>query len=171
MTVLLDVTLPPKVVTRIGRNADQKKTVFLFICVYQNQRRKAARLMSKQQSSGRKRKESQRQGLQGKWIGILALAGLLILIVYFTWQETGGSGGLSAAEVGDPALGPADAPVVITEYADFGCSACRAWHNYGIRAAIEAGDLELFNGTPDTHPGGFVVNCPVPILAPNTFEG
>jgi protein-disulfide isomerase len=94
--------------------------------------------MSKQQSSRRKRQESQRQGWQGKWLGILALAALLILIIYFTWQETGGSGGLSAAEVGDPALGPADAPVVITEYADFGCSACRAWHNYGIREQVLA---------------------------------
>jgi protein-disulfide isomerase len=94
--------------------------------------------MSKQQSSRRKRQESHRQGWQGKWLGILALAALLILIIYFTWQETGGSGGLSAAEVGDPALGPADAPVVITEYADFGCSACRAWHNYGIREQVLA---------------------------------
>jgi hypothetical protein len=40
-----------------------------------------------------------------------------------------------------------------------------------LRAAIEAGDLALFNGTSDTHPGGFVVNCPVLILAPNTVEG
>lgn len=29
-----------------------------------------------------------------------------------------------------------------------------------------AGDLERFNGTPDTHPTVFVVNCPVPVLAP-----
>lgn len=38
------------------------------------------------------------------------------------------------------------------------------------RDAEGAGNLELFNGTPDSHPNGFVVNCPVPILAPNTFE-
>jgi hypothetical protein len=38
-----------------------------------------------------------------------------------------------------------------------------------IRAAIEAGELELFNGVPNSHPNGFVVNCPAPILAPNTF--
>ncbi len=40
-----------------------------------------------------------------------------------------------------------------------------------IREAIDSGELELFNGVPDSHPNGFVVNCPVPILAPNTFEG
>ncbi|MDX1662706.1 MAG: hypothetical protein R3272_02865 [Candidatus Promineifilaceae bacterium] len=39
------------------------------------------------------------------------------------------------------------------------------------REAEAAGELELFNGTPNSHPNGFVVNCPVPILAPNTFQG
>ncbi len=38
-----------------------------------------------------------------------------------------------------------------------------------IRAAEEAGEIQVWNGTPDTHPDGFVVNCPVPILARNTF--
>ena len=40
-----------------------------------------------------------------------------------------------------------------------------------IRELLEAGELEQFNGVPDSHPNGFVVNCPAPILAPNTFEG
>jgi len=40
-----------------------------------------------------------------------------------------------------------------------------------IRAGIESGELILFSGTPDTDPQGFVVNCPVPIKAPNSFEG
>jgi hypothetical protein len=39
-----------------------------------------------------------------------------------------------------------------------------------VRALIEAGELEEWAGTPDSHPNGFVVNCPAPILAPNTFE-
>ncbi len=39
-----------------------------------------------------------------------------------------------------------------------------------IRAAVEAGETELFNGTPDSHPNGFVVNCPVPVVAPFEFE-
>lgn len=38
-----------------------------------------------------------------------------------------------------------------------------------IREALEAGEVEEFNGTPNTHPDGFVINCPAPILAPNTF--
>lgn len=32
----------------------------------------------------------------------------------------------------DRAIGPATAPVTIVEYADFGCTTCRAWHNAGI---------------------------------------
>lgn len=39
-----------------------------------------------------------------------------------------------------------------------------------VREAINAGELEEFLGVPDTHPNGFVVNCPAPILAPNDFE-
>lgn len=38
-----------------------------------------------------------------------------------------------------------------------------------VQAAKDAGELEEFNGVPDSHPNGFVVNCPAPILAPNTF--
>ncbi len=38
-----------------------------------------------------------------------------------------------------------------------------------VKQALDAGEVEPFNGTPDTHPKGFVVNCPVPVLAPNTF--
>src|SRR5574341_1242405 len=40
-----------------------------------------------------------------------------------------------------------------------------------VQAALQAGEVEEFNGTPDSHPNGFVVNCPVPVLAPNTFTG
>ena len=34
----------------------------------------------------------------------------------------------------------------------------------------KAGDVELFPGTPDTGGQSFVVNCPAPIIAPNTFR-
>ena len=39
-----------------------------------------------------------------------------------------------------------------------------------LRALVDSGALEIFNGTPDTDPTGFVVNCPVPIKAANTFS-
>ena len=40
-----------------------------------------------------------------------------------------------------------------------------------VDAALSANEVSLFNGTPDSHPTGFVVNCPVPVIAPNTFTG
>ncbi|MEM7335763.1 MAG: twin-arginine translocation signal domain-containing protein [Chloroflexota bacterium] len=39
-----------------------------------------------------------------------------------------------------------------------------------IRDLIESGELTLFNGVPDSHPNGFVVNCPVPVIAANQFS-
>jgi hypothetical protein len=39
-----------------------------------------------------------------------------------------------------------------------------------IMDAVETGTVELFNGTPDTHPETFVVNCPSPVLAPNSYD-
>ncbi len=36
---------------------------------------------------------------------------------------------------------------------------------------VADGSLTLYNGVPDTHPNGFVVNCPAPVLAENTFSG
>ncbi|MEX0874625.1 MAG: hypothetical protein WD646_08550 [Actinomycetota bacterium] len=40
-----------------------------------------------------------------------------------------------------------------------------------VHAARDDGELDEFPGTPDTNRQVFVVNCPVPVLAPNTFEG
>jgi hypothetical protein len=40
-----------------------------------------------------------------------------------------------------------------------------------VHAARDAGDLDEFPGTPDTNGEIFTVNCPVPVLAPNTFRG
>ncbi len=39
-----------------------------------------------------------------------------------------------------------------------------------IHKARDAGDLDEFPGVPDTKGAIFTVNCPVPIVAPNTFE-
>jgi hypothetical protein len=39
-----------------------------------------------------------------------------------------------------------------------------------VHAARDGGELEEFPGTPDTKGEVFTVNCPVPVLAPNTFR-
>ena len=40
-----------------------------------------------------------------------------------------------------------------------------------VHAARDGGDLDEFPGTPDTNGAIFTVNCPVPVIAPNTFTG
>lgn len=70
----------------------------------------------------------------------LSLTAICLLAVAFltacTMQISPEAESASAAAVGDPVLGPADAPVEIVKYADFGCSYCRTWHNDGIRDQI-----------------------------------
>jgi hypothetical protein len=39
-----------------------------------------------------------------------------------------------------------------------------------ILERVKAGEVQLFPGTPDTGGKSFAVNCPAPVLAPNTFE-
>lgn len=39
-----------------------------------------------------------------------------------------------------------------------------------IRTRADAGEVEIFSGTPDSHPNSFVVNCPAPVLAPTTYK-
>lgn len=39
-----------------------------------------------------------------------------------------------------------------------------------VHAARADGKVEEFVGTPDTDGQGFVVNCSVPVVAPNTFR-
>ena len=38
-----------------------------------------------------------------------------------------------------------------------------------LDALAADGRLVRYNGLPDTHPMGFVVNCPSPVIAPNTY--
>ena len=40
-----------------------------------------------------------------------------------------------------------------------------------VHGARDAGELDEFPGTPDTKGEIFTVNCPVPVIAPNTFTG
>lgn len=87
--------------------------------------------------SGRKQNRRQRgRQRQNLWVGAGIALILLLLVIYFTWQETAPGQALDPATVPDPAIGLATAPVEIMEFGDFGCSACRGWHLAGIRDAV-----------------------------------
>ena len=75
-----------------------------------------------------------------KWrtTGLLALAGLLFIALFFMLSRPQAKS-LDAVRLADnPSLGSASARVTIVEYADFGCTSCRAWHNAGILDQIRA---------------------------------
>jgi protein-disulfide isomerase len=92
---------------------------------------------------GRKRREVGRQRhrqakqQQSIVVGVSAII-LIGAVIYFTWQGVGGGNALAPESVADPVLGGHDAVVEIVEYGDFGCPACRAWHNRGIREQVMA---------------------------------
>lgn len=67
------------------------------------------------------------------WVTIVGIAIFLLFLGYSTWQQSFNSEAVSPDTVPDPTIGPATAVVEVVEYADFGCPACRAWHNSSIR--------------------------------------
>lgn len=89
-------------------------------------------------------KKRQKQLNRNLSIGIAAVVVLVLIVVSWPKPEPEP---LPATRLGtDPALGVANAPVVIIEYGDFGCSSCRVWHQAGIRDQIlaEYGDQVVF---------------------------
>ena len=96
--------------------------------------------MSNQRKSKRQERQAARQ--QSKRNRTLLTSGGILLfvgiLIYFTWQQMAGGAAIPAADVPDPIKGRADAPIEIVEYGDFGCPACRAWHNAGIAEEVLA---------------------------------
>jgi protein-disulfide isomerase len=97
--------------------------------------------MAKSKSSDHKHKIRQRRRRQKNLnrtlsIGIGAIVLLILVVVAWPKPETEP---LSAERLeADPSLGGADAQVIIVEYGDFGCPACRSWHLAGIREQVMA---------------------------------
>ncbi len=85
-----------------------------------------------------RRAQKQQQQRTRRIIGAAVALLFVAFLGYVTWQQSAGSNALPPESVPDPALGAASAPVEIVEYADFGCPACRAWHNSGIREQVLA---------------------------------
>jgi len=76
-----------------------------------------------------------------KRIRILGIVGLVLAagVALVFWRNAGRVPARDAAAlVGPNRIGPEDAPVQIVEFGDFGCHACRSWHNAGIKDQLVA---------------------------------
>jgi len=72
-----------------------------------------------------------------RWLIPALLVGAIIVIGILLRREPAQSPP-SFDESASRAIGPASAPVTITEFADFACITCKAWHQFGIREEILA---------------------------------
>lgn len=64
-------------------------------------------------------------------IGGVALTAILLFTIIFILKSSQ-KGETANIEIPVRALGSITAPIVIQEYADFGCITCRVWHQLGI---------------------------------------
>ena len=95
----------------------------------------AKRVSQRQRQQQRKAQAARMQQL--RIIGFVAI-GLLTLVALGVWRNAGRVpvDQLLAATL--PNLdGSSDAPIKVVEYGDFGCHACRNWHNRGIKAQLK----------------------------------
>lgn len=99
--------------------------------------------MAKRKGSLRERRRQQhaerRRAQRRRWAAII---GLVVLVAggLFAFSVARDSGDAATAGGVSPAnsQGPADAPVKVVEFGDFGCPSCRAWHNSGIKDQLRA---------------------------------
>ena len=91
--------------------------------------------MSSRRAHDRKKQQGRQRRNRNLIFGIATVA-IVAALGYFAWQQTAVGDAIPANEVADPALGRESAIVEIVEYGDFGCPACRAWHDTGIREQV-----------------------------------
>jgi protein-disulfide isomerase len=101
--------------------------------------------MAKKSSSGKKqsRRERREQQRRAGRMRLIRFGGIVILIlvvlgaVGFYRASTAPSVEVSEEIMPANIDGSADASVSIVEFGDFGCPSCRAWHNSGIKSALQ----------------------------------
>lgn len=108
----------------------------------------AKRKKSARKSRAQKRQEQKRsQRLRLLRIGGISILLVAVLAAFAFYRASTAPQVESPLELmPDNIDGPIDAPVSIVEFGDFGCPACRAWHNSGIKTALkeEFGDQISF---------------------------
>lgn len=78
------------------------------------------------------------QKAKRQWLGYGALALILIAVIFYFSTRPKAQPLDETRLASNPTLGADTAKVTITEYGDFGCTSCRAWHNAGILDQIRA---------------------------------
>jgi len=73
-----------------------------------------------------------------------------------------------ASKAGEPAWSPMWEHVTVMWKDENGVQLLKSRRE--VESMEQTGELQLFPGTPDTNGESFVVNCPAPIVAPNTFS-
>ncbi len=81
-------------------------------------------------------KKKPQQRLGKTLLIIIGIAIVTIAGVFFTRNQKPPENDQSSTKSDIRALGPDTAPVIITEYADFGCITCKAWHQFGIMQQV-----------------------------------
>jgi protein-disulfide isomerase len=96
--------------------------------------------MSKESKKNIKRVKHEKQLLRksvNRWAGVGIVALIVLAVGAFYLSRPKAALPLDEARLAaNPSIGSDSATVVITEYADFGCTACRAWHAAGIMERI-----------------------------------
>ena len=97
----------------------------------------------KDKPQNRKRAHSSKHTPSGiaspwKWLGGLLVLALIGGAIWVLWPKSGASQNVSTNLNNEPSLGPADAPVTLIEYGDFGCTTCRGWYNAGVLDKLHA---------------------------------
>lgn len=95
----------------------------------------------KRVSKKQQRREEQARAARMKQIRAIGLVVIALAILggVFYWRNAGRVPVEEVAAATPPNLdGPENAPVKIVEFGDFGCPACRSWHNAGVKAQLQA---------------------------------
>ncbi|HFC11863.1 MAG TPA: hypothetical protein ENJ56_03385 [Anaerolineae bacterium] len=82
-------------------------------------------------------KKQQQQRMRYLGVGIGALV-LIVVAIYFANREPAAVANFEGELAGVQIDGSPDAPIQIVEFADFGCPACRQWHNTGAKELLKA---------------------------------